>query len=324
LQNDLSIIIIRVGADVIENVSSELRRSGQLQINNGPRPRDFPAWHFAMLNDRHRMAAIEATIADQHLAGKTVFEIGTGSGIIALLFAKHGAAHVLTCELHPKLAEVATDIIGATPYHDRITVVPGSSREVLERGLLSRSPDIIFTETVDCGVVGEGFFAIRADIAKAAARDTVVLPISIEQHGAIVEAQTMRGLNEVHEVAGFDLSPFNRFSTRHYFPVRARLHEPEALSEPKLVRTYRYLGAISSGSTTIEVTRAGMAHGLLSWFEMNFGAHSISTGPQMESHWHQAFHPFAWPIPVHAGEQRQLRIDDTGTASLMCPSSTVK
>jgi type II protein arginine methyltransferase len=177
---------------------------------------------------------------------------------------------------------------------------------------------------VDCGVVGEGFFAIRADIAKAAARDTIVLPISIEQHGTIVEAQSIRGLNEVHDVAGFDLSPFNRFSTRHYFPVRTRLHEPVALSEPKLVRIYRYLGEISGGSTLVEFTKRGMAHGLLSWFEMNFGGHSISTGPHMESHWHQAFHPFDQPIPVSAGERRQLRIDDTGTASLMCPSTTAE
>ena len=41
--------------------------------------RDFPSWHFSMLNDQQRNRAIERAIADLQLAGKTVVEIDTGT-----------------------------------------------------------------------------------------------------------------------------------------------------------------------------------------------------------------------------------------------------
>ncbi len=120
-----------------------------------------------MVNDSSRNEAIERSIASLDLVGRTVVEIGAGSGLVALLFAKHGAARVVTCEMSPSLAAAARRIIGNTAYADRITVVDGSSRTCIERGLLPRSPDVIFTETLDCGVVGEGFWEIERDIAEA-------------------------------------------------------------------------------------------------------------------------------------------------------------
>lgn len=269
-----------------------------------------------MLNDERRSAAIAAAVAALDLAGKTVFEIGTGSGVVALLFAKLGARHVFTCESNENLARAADDIIGATPYADRITIIHASSREVVEERLLTSAPDIIFTETIDCGIVGEGFFAIRRDIQEIAGPRTIVLPARIEQHGVVIESLAIRGLNEVTAAFGFDVSALNRFATSTYFPVRARLYPFCQLSAPTVLRTYDYLSSDDNLSSLVRITRPGIAHGLLSWFRLDLGATSLSNPFDLDSHWHQAFHPFPVPIRVETAECFCLRIDDAGAARI--------
>lgn len=278
--------------------------------------RDFPAWHFAMLNDHRRNAAIENSIAGLDLDGKTVFEIGTGTGLIALLFARHGARHVYTCEMNANLARVAMDNIAASRHARAITVIHAASRHVVETGLLPGTPDVIFTETVDCGVVGEGFHAIREDIRALAGPRTVVLPTRIEQSGALIDSEGIRGLNEVHEVCGFDLSALNRFSTHAYFPVRAPLHEFELLTEVSTIRTYDYLRDDESLCRMLTVARGGTVHGLLSWFALDFAGHVVSNSVHLDSHWHQAFHPLREPVRVRSGDQVSLLLDYEGAASI--------
>ncbi len=156
--------------------------------------RDFPVWHFAMVNDVPRNQAIEKSIAAMDLAGKTVVEIGSGTGIIALLFAKYGAARVITCEMNSNLAAVAQRIISNTTYAKRITLLNESSRVAISRGQLPHHPDVIFTETLDCGVVGEGFMAIAEDIAAIAGPETDILPRHVRQHARLIELSKSRGL----------------------------------------------------------------------------------------------------------------------------------
>jgi len=294
-----------------ENLLPDLDIGGALRVK-----RDFPAWHFAMLNDQRRNAAIENSIAALDLAGKLVFEIGTGAGLIALLFARHGAEHVYTCEMNANMARVALETVAASPFADRITVIHAASRHVVETGLLPRRPDIIFTETVDCGVVGEGFYQIREDIRAIARPDTIILPTSIEQLGALIESEGIRGLNEVHDVCGFDMSAINRFSTHEYFPVRAPLHEFELLTEADLIRSYDYRSHVENLYRTFRITRSGKVHGLLSWFTLDFRGHIVSNSVHLDSHWHQAFHPIETPIQVAAGECLRMMLDHHGKASV--------
>jgi type II protein arginine methyltransferase len=95
--------------------------------------RDFPAWHFAMLNDHDRNTAIEHMISRLDLRGKVVFEIGTGCGLVALLFAKYGAGHVYSCERNPRLAEIASAVIARTNLGNRITLFKSCSSTFVDQ-----------------------------------------------------------------------------------------------------------------------------------------------------------------------------------------------
>lgn len=291
--------------------------TGALQADIGHR--DFPAWHFAMLNDEPRNRAIEAAIAALDLRDKTVFEIGAGTGLIALLFAKHGARHVYTCEMNASLGGIAADVIAASPYRDRITLFPFASHEVIDANLLPGTPDVIFTETVDCGVIGEGYFAVRRDIQRIAGPHTIILPTRIEQHGSLVESPTMHGLNAVGTVCGFDLSMLNRFASTTYFPVRAALYPYQLLTDWKTVRSYHYGKESAIRYSLGQVDRGGVAHGLLTWFSLHFGTHAVSNCVGLNSHWHQAFHPLPEPREVAAGDIFRLQVDDSGASVVSGP-----
>lgn len=142
---------------------------GNAFVDSRRRPRrDFPVWHFAMVNDVSRNQVIEKSIAAMDIRSKTVVEIGTGTGLIALLFVKYGAEHVFACEMNQNLAAVAQRIAASTPYANRISIINESSTAAISRGHLPHRPDIIFTETLDCGVVGEGFMSIADNIVAIA------------------------------------------------------------------------------------------------------------------------------------------------------------
>ena len=282
----------------------------------GDRRRSFASWHFAMLNDEARNAAIEAAIAGLDLAGKTVLEIGTGAGLVALLLARAGARHVDSCEMNPELCNLARRVVAGSGYAQKITILPFSSSEFVEQRAGAEHYDVIFTETLDCGVVGEGFFTIADDIKRLAGPRTIVLPNVIEQEAVLVDSATMHCLNAVETVCGFDLSLLNLYATKGYIPVRPQLHRWRALSKAQIVRRYDYLDANEPEPVAIVATKPGAAHGLLSWFRADLGGSTITNGAA-DSHWHQAFHPFAAPLEVQAGDEVRLQLEDDGVASVL-------
>jgi protein arginine N-methyltransferase 1 len=276
--------------------------------------RDFPVWHFAMVNDHARNGAIERSIAALDLAGKTVVEIGSGTGLIALLFARHGAARVIGCESNVNLARAAQKIVGNTQYADRITIIEGSSTAAIERGLLPYAPDVIFTETLDCGVVGEGFLPIAADIRRIATERTIVMPTAVRQFATLIDSVSLANLNRAGTTCGFDLRLLNTYATGNYFPVRTELHPSRFLSEPRQVRGYSYVDSEVSDAVSVTVTEPGTIHGLLSWFVADFGSATVSNESFGGSHWHQAFHPLPEDIRVEQGDPMSIQIDDRGYA----------
>ena len=136
----------------------------RLEINRQPR-RDFPVWHFAMVNDASRNEIIERSIASLDLKGKTVVEIGSGTGLIALLFAKYGADRVITCEMNANLVDVARRVIASTEYADRIHIINESSTVAIERGLLPLLPDV--GRVALLGLFGMGGYLSLAWLAMA-------------------------------------------------------------------------------------------------------------------------------------------------------------
>tara|TARA_B100001057_G_scaffold499353_1_gene609669 strand:+ start:470 stop:832 length:363 start_codon:yes stop_codon:yes gene_type:complete len=79
-----------------------------------------PKWHIPMMNDTKRnnayLKAINSAIKDNEY----VLEIGTGSGLLAMMANDAGAQKVVTCEASQPIAEAVKRIIAINGYEDRI------------------------------------------------------------------------------------------------------------------------------------------------------------------------------------------------------------
>lgn len=275
--------------------------------------RSFPTWHYGMMNDINRNNAIEKSISEVGVKDKIVFEIGTGAGLTAMLFAKYGARHVYTCEMDEQLQLVASEAIKRNGLQDKITVLRGSSTKLIDDGKINFKPDFVFSETLDCGVVGEGFYSIARDIIRIVTPSTVIMPRLIEQRGYMIESDEIYGLNNVNDCSGFDVSSVNEYATKNYFPVRSLLHTSKSLSAETSIQSYSYYEEKQKPKPfSMKAYRQGRCHGLLSYFHAYFGSHVVSNDHRDSSHWHQAFHPLAQPIDVQAGHAYHFELDKLG------------
>lgn len=117
-------------------------------------------WHFGMLNDSDRNRKYRAAIgkAIQQRSQVSVLDIGTGTGLLALYAREMGATQIFACECSPLMCHVASESFrrNQNGCSDQIKLIPKHSTKMDAQSDLGGKIDLIVTETMDCGVFGEG------------------------------------------------------------------------------------------------------------------------------------------------------------------------
>eukprot|EP00891_Asterochloris_glomerata_P003725 jgi/Astpho2/3725/fgenesh1_pm.00060_%23_13_t len=100
--------------------------------------------HEEMLKDTVRTRSYQAAInhSAHHIRGKTVLDIGCGTGILSLFAAKVGAAHVYGIDAS-SIADQAQQIVKENGFEDKITIIKGKVEEV---ELPVQKVDVIISE----------------------------------------------------------------------------------------------------------------------------------------------------------------------------------
>ena len=96
-------------------------------------------FHYAMVNDHprnefYRLALAKVVVPDTH-----VLEIGTGSGLLAMIAAKQGA-RVTAVEANRHMAALARSIIAANGLSDRVRVINKLSTDIVAADLAPFGP----------------------------------------------------------------------------------------------------------------------------------------------------------------------------------------
>ena len=192
-----------------------------------------PQWHFLMLGDATRNATYDAAIRRAVNPGAVVLDIGTGSGLLAMMAARAGAGHVFACEAEPLLAEKAREIVRSNGLGDRITIIPKRSLE-LRIGLdLPRKVDVLVSEIVDEVLLGERIVGTLAHaLTELVMENAAVVPRAGVIHAMLVESAMLHHRGHVRHAAGFDVSAFNEFSRFSCRAVDLRDVEYRPLSAP--------------------------------------------------------------------------------------------
>ncbi len=271
------------------------------------------AWHFAMVNDRPRNNAFQAAI-ERAVPGRHILDIGTGTGLLAMMAARAGAKTVTTCEATPVIAERAHEIIALNGFGDRINVIAKHSTAITVGREFQQRADVLLTETFASDLLSEGVLAtIEHAHRELLAPEACVIPRIAAARaylagGAEIEAMLFAGPSN-----GFDLSPFNEFAP----PLLAAsmnnvMHDVLSADFELFSFDLREkLFGMDSRTLTIPVTRPGIASAVVQWIQLNLDGVSKyenrpSSGPDAESHWTHILYRFPRMIAVEAGESLRL------------------
>ena len=173
--------------------------------------RAVPNWHLKMMNDLDRndayLKALKLAISDNDL----VLEIGTGSGLLAMMSANAGAKKVVTCEASKTIAGKAEEIISQNGYSNKITVINKKSTDLLVGKDLPNKADIIVSEILSSEFVGEGIQPTIVDANKRLlAKNGKMLPESGDIRIALLgDSEEIKEKIYVKDINGFDFSKFN-------------------------------------------------------------------------------------------------------------------
>lgn len=264
-----------------------------------------PSWHFGLLRDTVRNQAYDAAIRHAVTPGCTVFEIGTGSGILAMMAARAGA-RVVTCEMSPQVAAAARAVIAANGLADRITVLDKPSFAV-QPAELGGPADLLVSEIVSNDLLSEGVLPAHGDAMArllrpgapaVPARGTIRVALAEDSHWA--EAR-------VGDVSGFDLSRYNRVA-RPYRMARAGGAPIALRSDSADLFAFDFAApgpARDRRARQVLTASGGTVNGIVQWIALDLGGGSTyenrpATGSF--SCWAPLFWPFAAPVATLPGD----------------------
>lgn len=315
-QTDLGVALAAAGA--AEEAIATLRRA--LALHPGDRVaraalgqlfrEQVPNWHFTMLNHAERNAVYDAALRRAVTAESLVLDIGTGSGLLAMMAARAGARQVYACEANPVIAEKAREIIRVNGLAERITVIAKHSRQLRIGEDLPRKADVLVSEILDAGLIGEGVLLTLAHARHAlVAEGAKIIPQSGVLKARLVESAALYRQDRVDRAAGFDVSAFNEFARYNWRTLDLRHFDHRLLSPPVALFRFDLTGGeVRPEEKTVEfpVTEDGTCHALMSWFELEVDAQGrLSSGPAaggVDWHWMQLFHFWERPRRVAPGQ----------------------
>ncbi len=283
--------------------------------------RAVPDWHFNMVNDEPRNAAFAAAIAHHVKPEHRVLEIGTGSGLLAMLAARDEdgqprARQVVTCESNPLLARTAREIIHENGLADRVQVLAQHSTEIEVGRELSGRADLLVCEIFSVQVLAEGVLPTIEDAkARLLAPGAAIIPAVAVARAALVASDALGRRVRAGRVRGFDLSRLNAF-----VPVVQYLsaHESVELLSPAF-DLFRFDFAAHAAFPaekrviSVEASRDGACQGVIQWLRLELAPgidYENRPGiPESEPsrHWQPVFYPFPEPLTLRNGERVTLR-----------------
>ena len=277
-----------------------------------------PRWHFTMLQDAPRNAAFDAAIRRAVTPGTHVLDIGAGSGLLSMMAARAGAGRVVACEQNAAIADVATRVVAANGFADRIRVVTGNSTGLDRDSDLEGHADVIVSEIVSNNLLAEGVLETLADAAgRLLAPGGQMIPAGGDVMIALASWGGAAALR-VGNVAGFDLAGFDALApVPRTVPVGDATLElrsaPAALmafdfTGPAARAPHRAVATLITGggpdAAPIAGPNAGPIAGVVQWIRLRLDAEGVyenRPGPGAESHWSAHYYAFEEPLNLPAG-----------------------
>ncbi|MCG3160725.1 MAG: Ribosomal protein L11 methyltransferase [Acidobacteria bacterium] len=267
----------------------------------------------AMIADQARMTSYVEALRRSVKPGDVVVDLGAGTGIFALLACRFGARRVYAIEPNDAI-HVAREIAAANGYADRIEFIQKLSTEVT----LPEQADVIISDIRGLlPFLGHHIPAIVDARARMLKPGGTLIPQRDDVWVTVVEAEETYGEYFNHwRKYEFDMMAAERIVT-NTTGWSIKDVTPEILfAGPQLWATLDY-STISDpnafGEMSFTVTRDGMAHGLLIWFDATLAEGlRFSNAPGVENPtkvYGRSFFPWSHPVELQEGDQVNVRLE---------------
>ena len=266
----------------------------------------IPGFHREMLADEARNSAYRQAIEGADLAGKSVLDIGAGSGLLAMMAARAGAARVFACEANPALAATARAIVAANGFGDRVRILACHSSALDAERDLGGGADVIVSEIFSNDLIGEGALRALAHAMTALARPGArILPSAATIRVALADYDG-RGHPPIGTVEGLDLALFNRHAARAFNVATDHRRLALRSAACDLFRfDFQHAREFPEARATVRAEAAGgRVNGIVQWIRLELDddvAYENAPGERTRSHWPAIFHPFDAAIEPRAG-----------------------
>jgi SAM-dependent methyltransferase len=266
--------------------------------------RGVARWHFTIVADERRNQAYDAAIRRAVRPGMRVLDIGAGTGVLAMMAARAGAAEVISCEMNETIAEAAAGIVRANGFGDRIRVIAKHSQD-LDPAEMGGPVDVLVSETISNDVVAQGWLPALDDArARLCKADAVVIPSRTIARVALAHDSDLNQ-ERMGEIDGFDLSGFNDLA-RPCYQLRADLQRLQLRSAPADLFDFDFQsGAMPDEQASATLIADGNEiNGIVQWIAIGLDAETwYDNAPGGPSCWAPVFHPLREPIAPPAGTQ---------------------
>jgi type II protein arginine methyltransferase len=278
-----------------------------------------PAWHFPMMADAARNDAYDQALR-RAAPGRRVLDIGAGSGLLAMMAARAGAAKVTTCEVVPAIAAAAREIIEANGLAGSITLHAKRSDQLkIGQDLWARA-NVLVTETFCSGLLTEGVLpTIEHAREHLLTPDAVVIPQRAAARGYLIGGPSVEAQAYASQAAGFDLSRFNLFASSKFGLHLDRLPH-DILSDDFEILSFDLMQSYFPPerreiATTVRVS--GRCVGVAQWLRLDLDSETTyENRPEANAGangWMHVIHRFPEPIELLAGDQVRLIASHTRT-----------
>jgi protein arginine N-methyltransferase 7 len=267
------------------------------------------SWHFAMMNDVPRNTLYDEAIR-RTVPGRSVLDIGTGAGLLAMMAARAGARWVATCEQAPWIAAKAGEVIAANGLSDRIKLIPKRSTD-LRIGLdLPDRAEVLVSEVFGSSVINELVIpTLEHAHAQLLQPGATVVPKTASARAYLAGGPELEGNLFVDRTAGFTISPFNDFATSKMGLDVSHVPHDVLSDDFEIFRFDLTQPSIPVGKRVIDAVavRSGRCFGLVQWLRIDLIDELVyenRPGPNTPINgWGQILYRFSAPIELRAGDR---------------------
>ena len=273
--------------------------------------KNAPAWHAPMINDNDRNNFYYSALKSVIKTSSSVFEIGTGSGLLSIMAANLGAHEINTCETNSIMANTAMKVIADNNLSEKINVIPKKSNDIKVGEDINKPANILVSEIFSSSLLSEGVIPSLEDAKqRLISKNAKIIP----EYGSIMIS--LFGGDDIgkniytEKFENIKLKKFNSIVPKKHVLHRQDL-EIDLMTNALEAFRFDFVNKNNFPSESkkieIEAIKKGRSYGIIQWIKLE-----MDNGLKYENHpanftsasgWQKILYVFDDPIELSIGQK---------------------